>query len=341
MGCYTNGSNSTTGFGGSVYTAAKTVAVEKDSFQNGSATNNGGALYCASSVDGSAATVSGTSFESCSTTNENGYGGAIYSATKALTLQDYVPAGSTTKTSTTINACTAPGFSGAVHMATDGGVLNIKDNTVISGCYANMGGAIYLPDGVTMNLTDSPEFTQNGYTNQNDRIVEATAGACIYLEQNSRINISDSPKFSRNILPNRDRITNGGIYDNVRQDIFLAGYESSTPYDTNAASIYVAGELTGDTIWVWPQMSPHRLPNEQFAKIQDGVTVSDDTLSHFRNSRPDGNGEEGTHCFYGEYLAGVRGRTGDNVYWDKMYTIKFKKIDNKGVKVPGAGFTLY
>lgn len=335
------------GSGGSVYTAAKTVAVEKDSFQNSSATNNGGALYCASRVDGSAATVSGTSFESCSVTNGNGCGGAIYSATKALTLQDYAAEGSTTKTSTTINACTAPGFSGAVHMATNGGVLNIKDNTVISSCYANMGGAIYLPANVTMKLTDSPEFTQNGYTTQNGSIVNATKGACIYLVEGSRINLSGSPRFSRNILTNKagsdgveadGRLVNGSIKDYPRQDIYLAGYRSTIDKDTNAASIYVVGELTGDTIWVWPEMSPHRLPNEQFAKIESGVTVTDDTLSHLRNSLAD----VVTGCEYGEYLAGVQlGTDARNVYWDKMYTIQFKKIDNKGVRVPGAGFTLY
>ena len=34
------------------------------------------------------------------------------------------------------------------------------------------------------------------------------------------------------------------VLDNVRQDIYLAGYASNTEYDTNAASIYVVGELT-------------------------------------------------------------------------------------------------
>ena len=47
-------------------------------------------------------------------------------------------------------------------------------------------------------------------------------------------------------MPNQDRITNGGTLDYVRQDIYLAGYYSATDFDTNAASICVVGELTGD-----------------------------------------------------------------------------------------------
>ena len=333
--CQTTGS----GFGGSVYTVAKVVTLNGGSFENSTAANHGGALYCASSADGSAATVSGTSFKNCSTTLEtDGTGGAIYSKTMALTLQDYTPEGSTAKTAATINVCTAPGFSGAVHMETSGSILNIKDGTVISACYADKGGAIYLPAGVTMNITDSPEFSQNGFTTINGHTVDASEGACIYLAEGGRINFKDSPKFSRNILPTEPRITNGGILDNVRQDIYLAGYASGTAFDTNAASIYVVGELTGDTIWIWPERSPHRLANEQFAKIADGVTVSDDTLGHFRNALSDSE----TDCNYGEYLAGVQvGTDIENVYWDKMYLVDFKKKDNKGVAVPGAGFTLY
>ena len=326
---------SATGFGGSVYTAAKTVSAEKDSFRNSTAANDGGALYCASSDGNSAVTVSGTSFDNCSVTDSEGKGkgGAIYSKTNALSLQN------SDTTATTINACTAPGFSGAVYMETTGSALNITGSTVISACYAKQGGAIYLPAGVTMNISDSPEFSQNGYTTQNGSVVNATAGACIYLAENGRINFQGSPKFSRNILPNLDRITNGGIYDNVRQDIYLAGYES-----VSAASIYVVGKLTGDTIWVWPEKAPHRLPNEQFAKIAipEGTALTadelDETLSHFRNSLADAV----TGCNYGEYLAGVKvGNDNENVYWDKMYSVSFKKKDNKGVSVPDAGFTLY
>ncbi|GEM_PF-6424072 len=328
--CRTTGS----GLGGSVYTGAKVVTLNGGSFENSTAANHGGALYCASSADGSAATVSGTSFKNCSTTLEtNGTGGAIYSKTMALTLQDYTPEGSTAKTAATINVCTAPGFSGAVHMETSGSILNIKDGTVISACYADKGGAIYLPAGVTMNITDSPEFSQNGYTTVNGRTVDASEGACIYLSENGRINLSGSPKFSRNILPTEPRITNGGILDNVRQDIYMAGYEGMS-----AGSIYVVGELAGDTIWVWPKMSPHRLPNDQFAKIAEGVTVKPETLSCFRNALADSD----THCSNGEYLAGVQLEDSNkNVYWDKMYAIEFKKKDNKGVAVPDAEFTLY
>ena len=317
-----------------MYTQAVTVEVRDSSFNNSTSTNHGGALYCQSIANDSIATISGTRFENGYTTRStDGSGGAIYSKNATLTLQK------SEKSETTINNCKAPGYSGAVYMETSGSTLNIKDSTMISGCYANQGGAIYLKSGVTMNLTGSPEFTRNGYTTQNGSVVNAEKGACIYLEQGSRINLSGSPKFSWNVLPNHERITNGSILDYVRQDLYLAGYSGQ-----EATSIHVNGELTGDTIWVWPEQDPHRLANKQFAKISlaGGVTLSEDeladTLSHFRNALADND----THCNNGEYLAGVKiGNDAENVYWDKMYVINFKKKDNKGVSVPDAEFTLY
>ena len=333
-GCVTEGTDTDYGFGGSVYTVAKVVTLNGGSFENSTAANHGGALYCASSAADSAATVSGTSFKNCSTTLSNGDGGAIYANGGTLTLKN-----AEDKTAVKIDGCMtstangAVGRGGAVYM--NAGVLNVTENTVISACYADKGGAIYLPAGVTMNMniTDSPEFSQNGFTTINGHTVDASEGACIYLAEGGRINLSGSPKFSRNILPTEPRITNGGILDNVRQDIYMAGYEG-----TRAGSIYVVGELAGDTIWVWPEMSPHRLPNDQFAKIAEGVTVNPETLSRFRNALADSD----THCSNGEYLAGVQLEDSNkNVYWDKMYVIEFKKKDNKGVAVPDADFTLY
>ena len=334
-GCFTAGTNESYGYGGSISTWAKEVTLTDCVIQNSTATNHGGALYCQSNHADSTATVSGTSFENCSTTRNGGYGGAIYSNNLALTLQKSEETGTA---DTTISNCTAPGYSGAVYMATSGSVLNIKDDTVISGCYADKGGAIYLPDGVIMNLTDSPEFTRNGYTTINGEVVNASEGACIYLAEGSRINLKDSPKFSRNILPNLDRITNGGISDYVRQDLYLAGYKSAT----NAESIWVVDELNGDIIWVWPEKDPHRMPGEQFAKMNIAEQISDEqldaTLSKLRNALADNI----TACSDGEYLAGVRlGNDSQNIYWNKMHNISFKKIDNKAVAVPGAEFTLY
>ena len=331
-GCYTLGTSNNYGYGGSVSTWAKDVLVTGSSFRNSTSTNHGGALYCQSNNASSTAAISGTTFENCaSTLAEDGCGGAIYSRNKALTLQDYKPDGSSTGTATTINACTAPGYSGAVYMETSGSTLNISDSTKISNCYADQGGAIYLKSGVTMNLTGSPEFTNNGYTTQNGTVMNASNGACIYLVHGSRISISDSPKFSRNILPNQERIVNGGITDYVRQDLYLAGYAGNL-----ATSIYVAGELNGDTIWVWPEQSPHRGPGDQFAKTAESVTEA--SLQKFRNALSDGD----TGCTNGEYLAGVRlGTDTENAYWSKMYNISFRKIDNKAVAVANAEFTLY
>ncbi len=335
--CRTTGSHNSYGVGGCVYTRAMTVDVQESTFKNTVTYNHGGALYCENSNDAASTIISGTTFENCSVSRTDGIGGAIYSRNKILTIQD----GDDSKTS--FDSCTALKQSGAIYLEKDDSTLNISGNTLITGCYADQGGAIYLKDKVTLNLTGSPEFARNGYTTRNGSIVNATQGACIYLQQGSRINLSGSPKFSRNILPNVDRITNGGIYDNVRQDIYMAGYQSNTAYDKNAASIHVTGALEGDTIWVWPEQSPHRLPNEQFAKIDTSANslsddVLSDTLSHFRNALADSV----TSCSNGEFLAGVKiGNDSENVYWDKMYTVAFQKKDNKAVAVPGAEFTLY
>ena len=360
--CLTDTTDTTVGFGGSVYTEAKTVTLNGGEFNTSTSANHGGALYCQSNVEDSAATVSGTSFVNCSSNFRDGAGGAIYSRTKVLTLQD----DSATETATTINACKAMAYSGAVYMETSGSTLNVKDSTVISGCYANEGGAIYLKAGVTMNLTDSPTFSRNGYTNKEDGTIENAAnGACIYLEyssleESSRINLSGSPKFSRNILTNKINkegcdekgyLVNGGVKDYPRQDIFMAGYWSATPYAKNAYSIYIVGELKGE-IWIWPQCYPHKKPNTQFAKIdlEDGVSLSDTalatTLGMLRNALADGNDTETddnhTECTNGEHLAGVQvGKDYVNVYWDRMYAVSFMKKDNKAVPVPGAEFTLY
>ena len=312
-------------YGGSVYAWAEEIELTNCSVNNSTAGKYGGALYCQSDDDASKATISGSSFDYCSVTQSAGAGGAIYAKVKTLTLQK-TESGDITG----INNCTATGFSGAVYMETDDSVLNISDGAKISGCYANQGGAIYLKDKVTLKLTGSPEFTENGYIKSD--AVDAEQGACIYLAEGSKITLSGAPKFSRNYLIYHPRIINGSSINYVRQDLYLAGYSGQ-----HAESIHVAGELTGDTIWVWPEQSPHRLHDEQFATTE--LSVSSASLGKFRNALSDAE----THCSYGEYLAGMRleGKDKTDVYWNKVYNISFNKKDNKGEPVVGAEFTLY
>ena len=332
INCRTTGTDADYSRGGAVCTQAMTTELIKTEFTSCTSYGDGGALYCGNDAPSSVTTVSGVSFDRCSVNDSNisGSGGAICSRNKTLTIQAYQG------TETTIRSCTAPMYGGAVFMEPSGSsecTLNIKDNTEITGCCARYGGAIYLAAGVTMNLTDntgSPVFSQNGYTIQGGK--NAEAGTCIYLAQESILNLSGSPRFSRNNITT-SRVTNGGTTDYIRQDIYLAGYEGVP----EAASIHIAGELTGDTIWVWPEESPHRLYGEQFAKI-DNSSVSAESLGRFRNARSDRD----TNCSNGEFLAGVL-KLGDTVngYWGRTYDVSFAKIDNKGAAVPGAEFTLY
>ena len=85
-GCSTTGTDGSYNYGGSVYTQAAEVKVNDSSFEDSTATNHGGALYCQSSVEGSSAIISGTRFKNCASTRSESYGGAIYSMNKALTL---------------------------------------------------------------------------------------------------------------------------------------------------------------------------------------------------------------------------------------------------------------
>ena len=98
--------------------------------------------------------------------------------------------------------------------------LNVKDSTVISGCYANQGGAIYLKNMVTLNISGSPEFTKNGYTVSGQN---ATAGACIYLEQGSKVNISGAPKFRACQIIEELEQSRRGIYGGAVGYLDLAG----------------------------------------------------------------------------------------------------------------------
>lgn len=323
--CETKGTDNAYGYGGSVSTYAIAVDVEKCTFTNSESSNHGGALYLQSNLDDSEVTISGTTFDKCSTKRSDGCGGAIYTNGNTLTINNKESVKSK------IQNCTAPDKSGAIYMAKVGGTINITDSTLISGCYANLGGAIYLKNSAIINISGKPEFTKNGYTTDG---LNAQAGACIYLEEGSRINLQGSPKFSRNNITNVPRIINGGITDYVRQDLYLAGYDG-----ISAESIHVSGKLTGDTIWVWPENAPHRTPGDQFAKTEGQDTVDKNSLNLFRNALPD----DQTGCSNGEYLAGERltGHPDNMVYWSKMYTVSFLKKDNKAVGVAGAEFTLY
>lgn len=319
--------------GGAVRSNVMYVTVTGCEFKNCSAYTNGGALSLDKDNSGSVKTISGTSFVNCEAVN--GAGGAVWFQTGKLNIGDHE------NKATEINGCVAKTYSGAIYgnKSDRATAINISGGTTITGCYANQGGAIYLKNGVTMTLEDSPVFTKNGYISRNGNILTSQKGACIYLVEGSTLNISGGPQFNRNIIyadTDAKKVTNGGVKDHIRQDIYLAGYGSA-----NAQSICITGELTDSAtgIWVWPEQGLHQQASEQFAIIKSGASVSGKSLELFRNALDDGT----TFCSDGEHLAGVRMPNMDPnmVYWSKMHNVYFQKIDNKGVAVPGAEFRLY
>lgn len=330
-GCTFTNCESENRSGGAIYSAVKTLTVQDNAgtrtvMNSCRSLNEGGAIR----FEKASGTVNLTKvdFIDCysRSTNQYGLGGGLF--TKEITTVNV--------SDSKFEGCKAGSQSGAIHVDASGSSLNINDKTVISKCYAKQGGAIYLKSGVTMSISGRPEFSFNGYTTLNDENVDAEKGACIYLAEGSKLNISGSPVFDRNILPYPDEwVVSGGERIRPRQDIYLAGYSG-----TNAASLNISGEITprtgDDMIWVWPEQSPHKLPGQQFATT--AANVSEASLNRFRNALADSV----TGCSNFEYLAGVRlGTDTSKAYWSKMYSVSFRKIDDKAVGVPGAGFTLY
>ena len=218
------------------------------------------------------------------------------------------------------------GNGGAVYVA-NGAALNIPKflnasgddiSAVIANCSAVNGGAAYVAAGAKLNVTGG---TIAGNTSTG-------SGAGIYLVEGAEMHISGSPVFSA--------VTNTGIARNIStgdtdllpagamngsdqltqaiQDIYIAGYFNSVEDNTDAASLWVDGNIgSGEgSIWVWAEESPRYLADKQFAKITSGASVSTDSLKAFRNARDNAT----TRNESSDYLYGFM-KSGDtaNVYW--------------------------
>ena len=129
----------------------------------------------------------------------------------------------------------------------------------------------------------------------------------------------------------------------VRQDIYIAGYAGDKDEDKSAASLVINGQITSGkgTIWVWAEESPHYKALCQFARIKDGLTVSEDTCNVFRNARDDIKTGNET----GEYLRGtLEGETTGYVYWNGVSgsrKVILRKVDESYTSYTAASFTVY
>jgi hypothetical protein len=271
----------------------------------------------------------------------------------------------------TIKNMNATGKGGALYIAN--GTVSMVDRTSINDCKASQGGAIYVKENAVLNMkatvTGSGSDTPYSVTITGNKATESGAG--IYLERNSKLNLSGKPNFggediysgtevdedhplgtikglSGNFLENEENslpeaATNGGkAYTKARQDIYIAGYEGNDG-DTSAASLTLSGNIASGkgTIWVWAAESPHHKALQQFAVIEDGVTVTEETCNVFRNARIDNDSENTT----GDYLYGTLGDTATQyVYWNGAKGLRrviIRKVNEAHNSVPGATFTIY
>ena len=266
----------------------------------------------------------------------------------------------------TIQNCRAPA---------GGGVFIWKDHTLsmtggtIQNCQAEtMGGAVYLGDNATM--------TFSGGTITGNKVAANGKGAGIYLgaseddQYHGFLKLSGTPSFggtgrgdddaiitevtennvARSVGNFVDATLSGQMngqktYSKVRQDIFIAGYETA---GSAATSLVVSGALNNaaGSIWVWAEQQEHYQMLKQFAVFENaGVktgmneTALARTLAAFRNAQDDVT----TGCG-GDYLTGQEGDDINSkkcIYWTGGFDFAFRKIDGDGNALPGATFTLY
>ncbi len=210
---------------------------------------------------------------------------------------------------------------GAVYLA-NGASMTVNGGS-LTGNNAMLGGAVYAVSGASMTFT-------RGSIEKN---LCSTNGAGVYLEQGAELRLSGSPNFGdTGISQGSIRNTNGNMlrdnktylatngrmnYTEMRQDIFIAGYE-----DAYADSLVITGDfddsVKAGSIWVWAEKEGHYKAEKQFAKVDDSATVQDSTLLAFRNARVDEHTDANKT---GSYLHG-ESDGGKNVRWNSLAVCK-------------------
>jgi len=241
------------------------------------------------------------------------------------------------------------GAKGSYRASKNGGIANVPSDgrlTIQTGATLQNsrtdlnyhGGAVYVGAGGTVTMT-------GGIVNRNE---SGGDGAGIYLEQGSTLNLSDSPGFggtgrdvSGNITTTNGNFksgeliaqTNGGKnYTRARQDIYIAEAQD------DPASLVLTGDLNvdGGSIWIWAETENHYAMMKPFARIGNDA-VDGTTYAAFRNARQDSE----TNCGQDNYLTGSSGDNAMFIYWAGGFDVSFRKIDGFGTAMSSAAFTLY
>ncbi len=225
------------------------------------------------------------------------------------------------------NSKTGDGCNGGAVYVESGGVASLASGTIQRNEVASSGNGagVYLAEGAALSLSGSPSFGGTG----------VDIGGNIYTASNGSGNYKVGSLIAQ---------TNGTkAYQQARQDIYLAGYAGDEGA-TNAASLIVAGEFSdvdAGSIWVWAAESPHYTAMQQFAKIQDGVTVSEATCNAFRNARTDSDADNQTES----YLMGtLRSAETGCINWSGITDyakVILRKVNASGDSWSGAVFAVY
>ena len=359
-------SNTATGWGGGAIRmeGGATAKVSGGVFISGNrvtgnnAERNGGAI----SIKKGTMTIAGgtISNNSVETSGKPSYGGAIH--VSGTGTGDKADDGHLSITGGTIsgNAVTSNSnvYGGAISVrganataSISGG--SIRNNGLQQTTAANkdaLGGAVSVLEGAQLTLTGGA-FNNNTATAKTDGYAK---GAAIYVDATgSTVRLSGQPTFGSGGNANTVTLSgyssnkNGGedVYtgDQVRQDIFIAGYK-----DVDAPSLVVTGPLSGaaGSIWIWAGEDSHYLMLEQFAvfegteeqNVRNGMTEAQlaKTFAAFRNAQADTL----TGCG-GSYLTGQSGEKYLNIYWTGGFDFTFVKTDPEAKALNDATFTLY
>ena len=325
--------------GGAIFVNGQGTSQSTLTINGGSITNNyatvttNGALGGAIAVVGAnaSATITGGTISRnyALSTGKDAYGGAVVVRDSARltmnggTISDSYAKAQTAKTGTTFRYV----YGGAIAIV-DSAEMTLSGGT-ITGNYAEHTGAAVQVKGAGIFI---------GYNNTNTTLTDPVPGT---------LNISGNPSFGTgNMLKTAlSGATNGGeAYNYPRQDIYIPAISDAAPY------IVVTGNISSPagSIWIYApidsvEAKQHYKVGQQFAVIQDGVSVSDSSLLAFRDAQDDSTT---TGSARSDYLTGIKGDNPAHVYWGIPVQGSRKVILRKAVKdtyVPleNAVFTIY